>query len=54
MAPLHFRAVMHSTTPDIASVVEDDLKDLLPEGEERYISRFCAAIGIALLQYQAG
>ena len=58
-APLQSLAVMHSTTPDIASEVAADLRDLLPVGEEPYITQFGpalgvytgpGAIGIALLQ----
>ena len=58
-APLQSLAVMHSTTPDIAGEVADDLRDLLPGDEEPYISQFGpalgvytgpGAIGIALLQ----
>ena len=58
-APLQSLAIMHSTTPDIAGEVADDLRDLLPEDEEPYIAQFGpalgvytgpGAIGIALLQ----
>ena len=58
-APVQALAVMHSTTPDTAAEVANDLKDLLPGGAEPYIARFGpalgvytgpGAIGIALLQ----
>ena len=58
-APVESLAVMHSTTPGTAREVADDLRDLLPEGAEPYITRFSpvlgvhtgpGAIGIALLQ----
>jgi DegV family protein with EDD domain len=57
--PLESLAIMHSTTPEAAAAVADDLKDLLPEGNEPYVTRFGpalgvytgpGAIGIALLQ----
>ena len=58
-APVECLAVMYSTTPDVAQQIAEDLKDLLPEGTEPYITRFGpalgvyagpGAIGIALLQ----
>ena len=58
-APVESLAVMHSTTPEPAKEVADDLRDLLPEGEEPYVTRFGpllgvytgpGAIGIALIQ----
>ena len=58
-APVQALAVMHSTTPDTAAEVANDLKDLHPGGAEPYIARFGpalgvytgpGAIGIALLQ----
>ena len=45
-APLQSLAVMHSSTPDMASEVADDLRDLLPEGEEPYIAQFGPALGV--------
>ena len=61
LAPVEALAVVHSTTPDMAGEVADDLRDLLPEGVEPSIARFGpalgvytgpGAIGIALLQAQ--
>ena len=58
-APIEALAVMHSTTPEIAAEVADDLRDLLSEGAEPHVTRFGpvlgvytgpGAIGIALLQ----
>ena len=58
-APIESLAVMHSTTPETAREVAGDLRDLLPEGSEPYVTRFGpvlgvhtgpGAIGIALLQ----
>ena len=58
-APVQALAVMHSTTPDTAAEVANDLRDLLSDGEEPYVVRFGpalgvysgpGAIGIALLQ----
>ena len=58
-APLEALAVVHSTTPDTAREIADDLNDLLPGGAEPSIARFGpalgvhtgpGAIGIALLQ----
>ena len=57
--PIESLAIMHSTTPEAAAAVAEDLKDLLPEGNEPYVTRFGpalgvytgpGAIGIALLQ----
>ena len=57
--PIESLAIMHSTTPEAAEAVADDLRDLLPEGAEPYVTRFGpalgvytgpGAIGIALLQ----
>ena len=45
-APVDSLAVMHSTTPEIASEVADDLKDMLPQGSEPYIARFGPALGV--------
>ena len=54
---------MHSTTPQIAAQVAEDLRDLLPAGAEPYVTRFGpvlgvytgpGAIGIALLQAGGG
>ncbi len=58
-APIESLAVMHSTTPEAAQDVADDLKDMLPGDTEPYVTRFGpalgvytgpGAIGIALLQ----
>ena len=58
-APIESLAVMHSTTPEAAEAVAADLKALLPEGVEPYVTQFGpalgvytgpGAIGIALLQ----
>ena len=45
-APIDSLAVMHSTTPEVASEVADDLKDMLPEGAEPHIARFGPALGV--------
>ena len=45
-APLQSLAIMHSTTSNIASEVADDLRDLLPAGEEPYIAQFGPALGV--------
>ena len=45
-APIDSLAVMHSTTPKVASEVADDLKDMLPRGSEPYIARFGPALGV--------
>ena len=44
-APLESLAVLHSTTPDAAQALADDLSDLLPSGTEPYIARFGPVIG---------
>ena len=45
-APIDALAVMHSTTPGIASEVADDLQGMLPRGSEPYITRFGPALGV--------
>ena len=45
-APLESLAVMHSTTPEVASEVAHGLRSLLPEGAEPYIARFGPALGV--------
>ena len=45
-APIDSLAVMHSTTPKVASEVAEDLKDMLPRGSEPYIARFGPALGV--------
>ena len=45
-APVESLAVMHSTTPEVAREVADDLKDMLPEGAEPHIARFGPALGV--------
>ena len=45
-APVDSLAVMHSTTPKVASEVADDLKEMLPQGSEPYIARFGPALGV--------
>ena len=58
-APVESLAVMHSTTPEVAREIGEDLAGLLPVGVEPHIVRFGpalgvyagpGAIGIALLQ----
>ena len=44
--PLETLAIMHSTTPEAAEAVADDLGDLLPEGAEPYVARFGSALGV--------
>ena len=44
--PLESLAIMHSTTPEAAAAVADDLKDLLPEGNEPFVARFGSALGV--------
>ena len=44
-APLQSPVVMHGATPDIASEVSDDLRDLLFEGEEPHIARLGLTLG---------
>ena len=45
-APIESLAVSHSTTPEVAREVADDLSDLLPEGAEPYITRLGPALGV--------
>ncbi len=45
-APIESLAIMHSTTPDAAQAVADDLGDLLPEGVEPIVARFGSALGV--------
>ena len=45
-APIDSLAVMHSTTPEIAQEVADDLSDMLPEGSRPHIARFGPALGV--------
>ena len=45
-APLESLAVIHSTTPDTAKKLADDLAELLPDGEEPYVARFGSAVGV--------
>ena len=45
-APVDSLAVMHSTTPEVASQVADDLKDMLPQGSLPHIARFSPALGV--------
>ncbi len=45
-APIESLAVMHSTTPELASEVAEDLKDMLPRGSEPRIARFGPALGV--------
>ena len=45
-APIDSLAVMHSTTPEVASEVADDLRDMLPEGSEPLVTRFGPALGV--------
>ena len=61
-APIEALAVMHSTTPDTAAEIADDLSDLLPEGIDPHVTRFGpvlgvyagpGAIGIALIEAEA-
>ena len=58
-APVESLAVMYSTTPEAAKEIAEDLRDLLPEGTDPYVTRFGpvlgvytgpGAIGIALIQ----
>ena len=44
-APLEELAVMHSTTPDEARTLAEEVSDLLPEGKEPFIARFGPVIG---------
>ena len=45
-APVESLAVMHSTTPNVAAEVADDLKDMLPQGSEPHVARFGPALGV--------
>lgn len=45
-APIDSLAVMHSTTPEVASEVADDLKNMLPQDAEPHIARFGPALGV--------
>ncbi len=45
-APIEALAVSHSTTPEVAREVANDLKDLLPEGVEPHIARLGPALGV--------
>ena len=45
-APIDSLAVMHSTTPKVASEVANDLRDMLPRGSEPHIARFGPALGV--------
>ena len=45
-APIDSLAVMHSTTPELASEVAHDLRDMLPQGHEPYVARFGPALGV--------
>ena len=44
--PVESLAVMHSTTPEIASEVAEDLMDMLPQGPLPLIARFGPALGV--------
>ena len=46
LAPAESLAVMHSTTPEIASAVAEDLMDMLPQGSQPRIARFGPALGV--------
>ena len=45
-APVESLAVMHSTTPEVASEVAEDLTDMLPQGSQPLIARFGPALGV--------
>ena len=45
-APIESLAVSYSTTPEVAREVAEDLRDLLPEGAEPYISRLGPSLGV--------
>ena len=45
-APIDSLAVMHSTTPEVASEVAGDLRDMLPDGSEPLVTRFGPALGV--------
>ena len=62
-APIESLAVMHSTTPQFAEEIADELADMLPGDTEPHVTRFGpalgvyagpGAIGIALLQAGGG
>ncbi len=44
-APAETICVLHSTTPDVARQVADDLRDMLPDGTEPLVARFGPVIG---------
>lgn len=44
-APVEALCVLHSTTPDTAKQIADDLSDLLPPGTEPFVARFGPVIG---------
>ena len=45
-APVESLAVVHSSTPEIASEVAEDLMDMLPLGSHPHIARFGPALGV--------
>ena len=45
-APIESLAVSHSTTPEVAREVANDLRDMLPEGIEPYIARLGPSLGV--------
>lgn len=46
LAPFEALAVMHSTTPEVARQVADELRDGLADGGEPYVTRFGSALGV--------
>ena len=44
--PIDSLAVMHSTTPNVAAGVAEDLRDMLPPNTEPHIVRFGPALGV--------
>jgi DegV family protein with EDD domain len=44
-APLDSLSVLHSTSPDIARGIADDLRELLPVGQVPFVTRFGPVIG---------
>lgn len=44
-APVEALCVLHSTTPDVAGKIADDLSDLLPPGTDPFLARFGPVIG---------
>jgi fatty acid-binding protein DegV len=44
-APVESLCVMYSTTPELALEVADDLRDMLPDGTEQFMSRFGPVVG---------